>query len=751
MMLGKFEKMKRKLCILMCMFVVVTMWCAGFSGQVVYGQGTTDVQTEGEDAQDADAQGAEAADEESDTDADATQKSAKKFKYVRVGYYYSELFQEGMTDPEPKSGYAYEYMQKIADYNGWEYLYVYGEWGDLVRKLENGEIDVLCGISMTDEYTDKMLFPNYEMGTDRYVLYQHEENKIMDTTDASTFEGLTIGTITDSPMTVFLEDWLTANALQPTVAYYDSYDARSTDFKDNKIDGIVATDSNALAMTGYSPVVTVGEQPYYMVVTNSRKDLLRELNSALSTIQELEPYFMQSLQSDNYGAAVATNRLSETEQSWLADHSELKVGYLRNFMPYCDEKDGKAAGLMTDVFDAMIKQLNLSGELSVSYYPYDTYQQMTTALKNEEIDAVFPVGGGVWNMEQDGIDGTSAVVTSSINLVYSGMYGDEKFQKIALCSGNKLSVYYVAASYPDSEIVECDSVEACLDKVMSGEATATIVDGLRSEIVNGNDKYAALSLLQLEKLETRSIGVKDGNYALLLLLNRGVRIIGRDYGINSSYHYVDDLYEIQGMDAMKNYIKQHLFASLAIMICVILFFAFCIFNYIIKVRERKMFKEQACLDSLTKLENRLPYGDQILKLDRDGVPAHFVYASIDINSLKPINDRLGHVAGDELINGAASIIKEVFGKKGKIYRTGGDEFIVMFKANEEEFAKYKKELTMATRRWAGAFCRGISLAVGYARKDENPNATIHELAMIADDNMYADKEAYYAAHGLTRR
>ena len=40
---------------------------------------------------------------------------------VRVGWYESALFQSGMSDEQEKSGYSYEYLQKVADYTSWQY------------------------------------------------------------------------------------------------------------------------------------------------------------------------------------------------------------------------------------------------------------------------------------------------------------------------------------------------------------------------------------------------------------------------------------------------------------------------------------------------------------------------------------------------------------------------------------------------------------------------------------------------------
>ena len=44
---------------------------------------------------------------------------------IRVGYYQNEVFQEGAQPGAIKTGYAYEYYQKLSEYTGWEYEYVY--------------------------------------------------------------------------------------------------------------------------------------------------------------------------------------------------------------------------------------------------------------------------------------------------------------------------------------------------------------------------------------------------------------------------------------------------------------------------------------------------------------------------------------------------------------------------------------------------------------------------------------------------
>ena len=72
---------------------------------------------------------------------------AEGTKTVRVGYYENEVFQEGAQEGAVKTGYAYEYYRKLAEYTGWKYDYVYGSFSDLYQMLLDGEIDLLAGLA----------------------------------------------------------------------------------------------------------------------------------------------------------------------------------------------------------------------------------------------------------------------------------------------------------------------------------------------------------------------------------------------------------------------------------------------------------------------------------------------------------------------------------------------------------------------------------------------------------------------------
>ena len=106
-------------------------------------------------------------------------------KTVRVGWYESPF---NTTDQfGRRSGYAYDYQQKIAAYAGWNYEYVEGSWPELLQMLINGEIDLMSDVSYTDERAESMLFSSLRMGAEEYYIFISPDNEDINRDVVSTF------------------------------------------------------------------------------------------------------------------------------------------------------------------------------------------------------------------------------------------------------------------------------------------------------------------------------------------------------------------------------------------------------------------------------------------------------------------------------------------------------------------------------------------------------------------------------------
>ncbi|MBQ0000045.1 MAG: GGDEF domain-containing protein, partial [Clostridiales bacterium] len=160
---------------------------------------------------------------------------------------------------------------------------------------------------------------------------------------------------------------------------------------------------------------------------------------------------------------------------------------------------------------------------------------------------------------------------------------------------------------------------------------------------------------------------------------------------------------------------------------------------------------RANVDELTGLLNRAAYEDEVTKYQDLRQYPNLVYASVDVNGLKRVNDTLGHVAGDELICGAADCLKGVFGKYGKVFRTGGDEFVSIFFADEGQLTAVIEEFESTVQGWKGNLVDSLTVSLGLAAPAEFPDEPLVELAKIADSRMYDSKRNFYSSAGMDRR
>jgi diguanylate cyclase (GGDEF)-like protein len=111
----------------------------------------------------------------------------------------------------------------------------------------------------------------------------------------------------------------------------------------------------------------------------------------------------------------------------------------------------------------------------------------------------------------------------------------------------------------------------------------------------------------------------------------------------------------------------------------------------------------------------------------------------DLNGLKQCNDNGGHDAGDKLLQNAAKILKKHFDEY-EIYRSGGDEFVVIAQdCDKEKFQREVEELRSET-----GFNSEVSLSIGTDWSEEGDD--LRKCMHIADEAMYADKKEFYRQH-----
>ncbi len=155
-------------------------------------------------------------------------------------------------------------------------------------------------------------------------------------------------------------------------------------------------------------------------------------------------------------------------------------------------------------------------------------------------------------------------------------------------------------------------------------------------------------------------------------------------------------------------------------------------------------------DQLTGCYNRRAYEKDVSELNLK-TGKEFIYMSMDVNGLKIVNDCLGHAAGDELLEGAASCMKQCFDDYGKVYRIGGDEFICILFTNPERFEEIYERFEETVDNWTGQWISSMTISSGYVSSKEKEWKSSKEMAQTSDERMYEKKAMYYRKNGVDRR
>ena len=151
----------------------------------------------------------------------------------------------------------------------------------------------------------------------------------------------------------------------------------------------------------------------------------------------------------------------------------------------------------------------------------------------------------------------------------------------------------------------------------------------------------------------------------------------------------------------------------------------------------------AITDALTGLYNSRYFkgrlGDEIERAERYGHEVSLLI--VDSDALKQVNDRLGHSAGNELLVGLASTIRESVRSTDLVARYGGDEFVVLQPETGIDAAMSTAE-RIRNAAYAASDMAGVerSVSVGVATYPKAA-ATAEALFKTADDALYQAKRS----------
>lgn len=159
-------------------------------------------------------------------------------------------------------------------------------------------------------------------------------------------------------------------------------------------------------------------------------------------------------------------------------------------------------------------------------------------------------------------------------------------------------------------------------------------------------------------------------------------------------------------------------------------------------------------DELTGLANRRAFRRRLESVHRHSAEEGEGYSVvlIDLNDFKPLNDRLGHAAGDEALVGFARLLRSSVRSTDTVARLGGDEFCILLPGtNADEanrIAASVRKRVEATPIVLSGRTVTLSASIGVATEGE-ARAVGADLVSMADRRLYRDKAKHKAAFAIS--
>ncbi|WP_302425360.1 GGDEF domain-containing protein [Holdemanella biformis] len=264
-----------------------------------------------------------------------------------------------------------------------------------------------------------------------------------------------------------------------------------------------------------------------------------------------------------------------------------------------------------------------------------------------------------------------------------------------------------------------------------------------SNVIADMPVYKGMEIYVVDAKTKKILGATDASWVgnTAHFNHKGYRFVKRKHG-----DYIVAVCMLESMNAQTNIVA-------ILIVGIYLTLASCLLVLMLsRVLKEKYEKEKyiytSNTDELTKCYNRRAYDSDMENLDLN---TEWIYISLDLNGLKKANDTLGHSAGDELICAASNCMKFAFASYGKIYRIGGDEFVVLIQESVSNIDSILQVFDTTIHDWHGKYSNSISVSYGVVKSTEQDFDSIYSVSKLADERMYKSKSEFYNMSGNDRR
>ena len=412
-----------------------------------------------------------------------------------------------------------EYLQALAEYAHWDFVYVPAPWEECLDMVKRGDIDILFDVSKTPERQAWYNYSSEAMGTEMCYLITRSDSKL-NYNDYKNFNGMLVGYEQGSTMIEDLREFGKRHGFTFRTQAFASSAAIYMALQSGVIDAGVQT--NYLAVPeGDVIIAKCSPAPIYIITSKKSPALQAELDEAMSQLFSYHPNFNADIYNNIFkNNNTKSEGYTAPEQAYLQTKPVVKVIYETNWAPFEYDDHGRAAGITPDVLRAIGKDTGIEFQFILSSSTQAVYQETAGATDNTVMAVSYNY---VWANNHDLLV-TQPYVNGSVLRVTKTP--EVKPQSVAIVTDGYLA-HEIKQTFPELKPVQYLTFDECMQAVTDGKADCTFLNFYQANYYRSTSAYDGFTYTPTEKI-TQGIGLgvtKKSNPLLLGILAKSLHRI----------------------------------------------------------------------------------------------------------------------------------------------------------------------------------------------------------------------------------
>ena len=383
---------------------------------------------------------------------------------VRVGYFSNGDFMHKAANGS-LAGYDIEYYYTLAGYAGWQLRFVeYDSLAQALTALENGDIDVMSGLSKTGEREASYLISSQKMCTSHIAVQTRAEDDRFAAGDLSTMADMRCGILRGSNVEALYKNWCAENGLTPHVTEYDSLNERNAALSSREVDAIAAGST----IEGAQKIAEFPALDLYFMLNKNRTDLKAQLDRAMSLLSLQDPTYATIL-FDRYfpSSRNRTPSFSAEEKKFVGSHADIRVALLANDAPFSSERaDGSVSGILPEYYDHLADIIGAR----FTYVPCASKEAACQALADGSADLIGKFEENIFDADSHSVILTVPFLRMNLVEITRAGTGTVESAAVPECNAGTVSAT-TAASGGELRLVSTANSESAFSMLKGGRWT----------------------------------------------------------------------------------------------------------------------------------------------------------------------------------------------------------------------------------------------------------------------------------------